>query len=175
MGKATRRKERPLIQPLDGPTPEQMARGGYEREDFIHADLGQRVTAHVNRGGTPVARWARDGRLSETQLLAIRHCLYLWGMACKEPRVTASYGERIPGSGSSEHRAANEIEARQDLHRIQDYIPRPYWSVYENVVRFDGPAGMAGSKLGFGDRTAEARAHTTVCFVADLIAMNERL
>lgn len=49
MGKATKRKAPPVIQPLDGPTPEQIAKGGVEREDFIHADLGQRVTAYVKR------------------------------------------------------------------------------------------------------------------------------
>lgn len=68
--KATKRKTPPVIQPLDGPTPEQISKGGVEREDFIHADLGQRVTAYVNRGGTPLARWKRDG--SSWDVIAVR-------------------------------------------------------------------------------------------------------
>lgn len=174
MGKATRKKAPPVIQPLDGPTPEQLAKGGVEREDFIHADLGQRVSAFVNRGGTPLARWIADGKLTDNQQIAISHCLYLWRMAGTERSVTANYGERIPGTGSSEVRAANEIEAREDLHRIQDYIPAKYWDCFENVIRWDEPAGVAGSKLGFSGRGCD-RAHTIVCFVADLIFENERL
>ena len=175
MGKATRKKTPPVIQPLDGPTPEQIRKGGVEREDFIHADLGQRVTAYVNRGGTPLARWlAEPPSLSPNQAAAIQHCLYLWRMAGTEKRVTANYGERIPGSGSSEIKAANEIEARQDLHRIQGYVPAKYWSCFENVIRWDEPAGVAGSKLGFTGRACD-RAHTIVCFVADLIFEKERL
>ncbi len=175
MGKATQRKERPLVQPLDGPTPEQMARGTYDREDFIHADLGQRVTAHVNRGGTPIARWIAEDKLSDNQQRAIAHCLYLWRMTERPQRVTASYGERIPGSGDSEFRAANEIEAREDLHRIKGYIPNTWWDVFENVVRFDEPAGVAGGKLGYGSRTASERAHTVVAFVSDIVFERERL
>ena len=170
--KASKRK--PVIQPLDGPTPEQIAKGGVGREDFIHADLGQRVTAYVNRGGTPLARWIAEGKLSDNQQTAIAHCLYLWRMAGIDQRVTANYGERIPGSGSNEHRAANEIEARHDLHRIQGYIPAKYFDCYQNVIRFDEPAGVAGSKLGFTGRACD-RAHTIVCFVADLIFEKERL
>jgi len=163
------------VEKLDGPTPEQIAKGGYVREDFIHGETAKGVTPHINRGGTPVMRWIDDGKLSDTQQRAIAHCLYLWHMCGLEQRVTANYGERIMGQGDSEARASNEIEARQDLHRIKDYVPASYFSVFENVVRFDEPAGVAGSKLGFGKHSACNRAHTVVCFVSDIIAMKERL
>jgi hypothetical protein len=53
MGKATTAKKRipNPVEALDGPTEAQKANGHYERTDFIHADLGQRVTAFVNQGG----------------------------------------------------------------------------------------------------------------------------
>ena len=72
-----------------------------------------------------------------------------------------------------ERRTLNLIEAREDLYRIMNYTPRPYWDVFENVCRHDEPAGIAGSRLGFGSRSAQDRAHTIVCFVADVIAMRE--
>lgn len=175
MGKATKAKRIALVERLDGPTPEQSAKGDYQRTDFIHADYAQRVTAYINRGGTPVARWASEGRLTDGQQRGIAHTLYLWRLAGLKQRTTANYGERIPGAADSERRCTNEIEARDDLHRIKGYIPTPYWNVFENVVRFDEPAGVAGSKLGMGSRSAADRAHQIVCFVADLIVMQERL
>ena len=144
-------------------TPEQRAKGTYEG--------GQRI---LNRGGTPVARWLATGKLSDTQHIAIQHCLRLWDMVGINQRTTASYGERVPASFTmDERRTLNLIEAREDLYRIMNYTPRPYWDVFENVCRHDEPAGIAGSRLGFGSRSAQDRAHTIVCFVADLIAMRE--
>lgn len=177
MAKAKGKRKVPSpIEELDGPTPEQLGKGGYDRLAMPNPDGGNRAAlVHINRGGTPVMRWIEDGKLSDTQQRAISHCLYLWRMAGLEQRVTASYGERIVGYGDSEGRASNEIEARQDLHRIREYFPVQWWDVFENVVRFDEPAGVAGSRLGFGTRSACDRAHTTVCFVADVIHMKERL
>lgn len=175
MAKA-KRKIPSAIEELDGPTPEQLGKGGYDRLAMPNPDGGNRAAlVHINRGGTPVMRWIEDGKLTENQQRAIAHCLYLWRMAGVTQRTTANYGDRIPGYGDSEVRVSNEVEARDDLHRIRDYIPITYWSVFENVVRFDEPAGVAGSRLGFGTRSACDRAHTTVCFVADIIFEKERL
>ena len=147
-------------------TPEQRAKGGYEGD-------GRRI---INRGGTPVMRWITSGRLTDTQALAINTCYRLWEMVGIKQRTTAAYGERIAAADwIDEQRALTLIEAQQDLDRIKDYIPAAWWSVFENVCRFDEPAGVAGSKLGFGERTGDARAHTVVCMVADIIAMRERL
>jgi hypothetical protein len=149
---------------MDVITPEQRAKGTYEGERRI-----------VNRGGTPVMRWIAAGKLTETQELAIQTCYRLWALVGLEQRTTAAYGESIQGgSAESERRTTMLIEAREDLYRIMGYIPKTYWQCFENVVRFDEPAGVAGSKLGTG-RGSEDRAHTIVCFVADLIAMHERL
>lgn len=177
MGKATNAKKRipSPVEALDGPTEAQKANGNYERTDFIHADTARRVTAFVNRGGTPYARWKAEDKLTDNQRVAIDHVIRLWALAGTEQRITANYGERIPGSGNAEHRAINEIEARQDLHRIREYIPAKYFDCFENCIRWDEPAGIAGSKLGFGGRSACDRAHQVVCFVADIIFEKERL
>lgn len=147
-------------------TPEQAAKGTYQGH-------GRR---YVNRGGTPVARWVAAGRISDAQALAIQLCLRLWAVAGVSQRTTATYGERLPPGGHmSEAQALREIEARKDLRRIEGYVPARYWEVFENVCRFDEPAGIAGSRLGECDKAAEVAARTIVCFVADVIAMKERL
>lgn len=151
---------------LDVITPEQRAKGTYTE--------GARP---VNRGGTPVMRWLASGKLNETQGIAIQTCYRLWDIVGIKQATTASYGERIPGHANEEHRTALYLEAKDDLARIEGYFMglKPYWTVFENVCRFDEPAGIAGSSLGFGTRSAEDRAHQVVCFVADIIATNEKL
>lgn len=173
---ARRKAQLRVIEELDGPTPEQFAKGNVARVDMIHADTAQRVTVHINRGGTPLARWLNEpGKLTDNQQRAIAHCLHLWRMCGLEQRTTANYGERIPSSADSEARASNEIDARESLHRIKGYIPHAYFQIFENVIRFDEPAGIAGSRLGLGSRSACDRAHTVVCFVADIVFERERL
>jgi|JI10StandDraft_1071094.scaffolds.fasta_scaffold188956_4 hypothetical protein len=147
--------------------PEQRAKGGYEGDKRI-----------VNTGGTPVARWAKSGKLSQTQCIAIEMCIRLWAITGTEQRTTANYGEIYSGSAAeSENGVERYLDAKMDLSRLHGYFRglEAWWQVFENVCRFDEPAGVAGSRLGFGSRSAEDRAHTTVCFVADIIATNERL
>jgi hypothetical protein len=159
---------------LEQPTPEQLAKGGFTRDFITHVETATKATAY-RAAHDPVERWEAAGRMSDNQMIAIGLVRRLWRLTGLSQIVTANYGTRIPGAGNVEARAATEIDARHDLHRIQDYIPLTYWNVFENVVRHGEPAGVAGSRLGFGDRTSSERAHTIVCFVADVIAMKERL
>ena len=178
MGKAIKlRKRTPSpVEALDGPTEAQKANGQYERGTFIHAETARGVTPFINRGGTPLARWRES--LSDTQWAAIQHCIALWETLESAPSVTAKYGERIGGASSAEGNVLRVIQAREDLWRIIDYFPGPlrtYWQVFENIARFDMPAGVAGSALSESSRTNEARANQVLRFVADYIAMRERL
>lgn len=171
-----RKKRKPpvTVQPGEKPTREQLAKGDYHRDFVTHVETATKAMAHIS-AQEPVERWKRDGRLSDTQLAAIAFTRRLWAILGAQQKVTASYGERIPASASNEHLALRQIEAREDLHRISGYVPHAYWCVFENVCRFDEPAGVAGSRLGYGSRSARDRAHTVVCFVADIIAMKENL
>lgn len=144
-------------------TPEMRNKGTYEGERRI-------VNNH-----DPVQRWITSGKLTESQQHAIGYVRRLWEIAGLERSVTANYGHVASGGGCAERRAAIEIDAREDLHRIQDYVPAQYWSVWELVCRFGEPAGVAGSTMGAGGKSAQARSHTIVCFVADIVAMKERL
>lgn len=149
---------------LDVITPEQRAKGSYQGERRI-------VNNH-----DPVQRWIASGRLTESQQLAIGYVRRLWDIAGLERSVTANYGQVTGGSGSSERRNVIEIDAREDLHRCQDYVPGLYWTVFENVCRWGQSAGVAGDILTPGsNRAADVRAHQTVAFVADVVAMKEGL
>lgn len=169
-----RRKKVAVLERLEEPTAEQQAKGAWDRQFVTHVETGTKAMAYIS-AHEPVERWYRAKRLSDTQMTAIALLRRLWAIAGLSQCVTANYGERMPGGGNIEHRAVCEIEARKDLHRIQDYVPPAYWTVWEAVVRHGEPAGVAGSRLGFGDRSSDTRAHTIVCFVADVIAMKERL
>lgn len=177
MARKGRQAKRLPADPMVTPTQAQLENGSYERKFITHTETNTKAMAFVS-DHDPVERWLRAGRLSDTQETAIIFVRRLWELAGIKQSVTANYGERIPGSGNSERRAINEIEAREDLHRIIDYFPTPldgYYRLFENVCRHGMPAGVAGGALGFGTRSAQDRAHQIVAFVADIISSKERL
>jgi hypothetical protein len=144
-------------------TPEAEANGDYVRD----GNKGYR-----NRRSTPIARWKAENLLSETQSLAIDYCVRLWERAGRFSGLTMDLMKITglpPSSGWSQQ------EALDELKHFKERIPFTYWNVFENVCRFDMPAGVAGSHLQ-GDRNkVNVQAWTIVCFVADLIATWKRL
>lgn len=149
-----------------------------QRGDFAIVDVslerGEKVatsTTLANRGGTPVARWKAAKLLSDSQIAAITHCERLWSMLGGKALVADL--SKVPGAGAGSGWA--EQEALDDLRRIKGYFPAKWWSVFENVCRFDETAGFAGSTLTDCRNDQVAAARTTVQFVADIIAMKERL
>ncbi|MES2497109.1 MAG: hypothetical protein V4618_13425 [Pseudomonadota bacterium] len=132
------------------------------------------VKVLINRGGTAVDRWiANDkaGLFEEPQRRAIEHCRQLWARA-EDLRSINLGRDRVDYSameGWSQH------EALETLAGYKRRIPRPFWETFENVVRFDQEAGVAGSSLASNSRSAIDAAKTTVAFCAGLIAMWERL
>lgn len=138
-----------------------------------HGDYERNLRFVVNRGGTPVARWLKAGLLSESQQAGINHCVHLWAKL-REPRVVANLDGN--GGGYNEGWTLHQIEALDEIKRISGSFPGHYWDVFQNVCRFDEPAGVAGSKLqSTRKHSAETTARTIVCLVADMIAMRERL
>lgn len=141
-----------------------------------HGDYDRNGRHVVNRGGTAVDRWKRDGQLSDTQMAAILHMRRLWDLTESSTRLVANFDRTVfgcPGNGNDA-----EIEARSDLHRIIDIFRHPldeYYRVFENVCRFDEPAGKAGSRLSRNNRDSVTAARLIVCMVADTIYQRERL
>lgn len=158
-------------------TPEALRHGNYESELVLDPETGKQdaVRTMVNRGGTPLCRWVAQKRLSETQERACGYMARQWEVSGHRAALTASYGERIAGMGNSEERSVQVMEATDAIARAKSYVPRAYYDVFENVVRFGIAAGTAGETLGHASRNAKHSAYLTVCFVADVIAMKEGL
>lgn len=127
----------------------------------------------INRGGTAIDRWKREGLLSDTQQAAILHCQRLWHVIDRGPRLVANLDRTVFGSHGEGH--PREVEARDDLHRIKSGFESKWWEVFENVCRNDEPAGVAGSRLANDNRSATTAARIVVCMIADAIHMRERL
>lgn len=152
--------------------------GDYSQRFVMHVETGTRARAHVNRGGTPICRWHAAKKLTDDQLAFIHKCQRLWWVAGGNPRVTATYGERLGGAGDAAALASAAADAREDINRISGYFPGPlkaYWDVFENVCRHSLPAGVAGAGMGYEGKAAANRAHLIVCFVADYVNTREPL
>jgi hypothetical protein len=126
-----------------------------------------------NNGCTVVKRWETANLMSPSQLAGIAHCIRLWEAADTSRGMVIDL-ERVRG-GESFGDGLRQQEALDDLDRIKGYIPRPYFEVFENCVRFDEPGGYAGSRLAEQSRGAMKRVLTIVQFTADIVAQHERL
>ncbi len=135
----------------------------------------------MNAGGSPYTRWKASGQITPMQERAVDHCMKLWELTgITGPSTTAGYGDRIAGGCREEPEwlVAKILDARTDLARVEGYFDgiRSYWHVFENCIRHDEPAGAVGSRLmGWGNANAVGKALVTVQFVADMIAVKERL
>ncbi len=150
-------------------TAETALHGDYEQA----AKTGPMRQTLINHGGTPVARWKKAGLLTTHQEAAINHCLRLWRLTSASGRLVANLDRTVFGAPGDGNMA--EIEARDDLKRIKAGFPFKYWDVFENVCRFDEPAGVAGSSLAVDDVSRRTMARTIVLMVADIIFERERL
>jgi hypothetical protein len=165
-GRKRGRPKKAVAEPLVNPFA--AAHGDYARDG-----RAGRSPAMRNRGGSSLDRWEAKDLLSETQLAAIAHMQRLWRLVDAGQRTTTNWNQTIFGTGGEGHFL--EVQARADLHRIREGFPPAYWDVFENVVRFDEPAGTAGSRLSSVRRSGVEAARLIVSLIADTIYMRERL
>lgn len=150
-------------------------------DDFAPDDEGNLTRVKRNAAVCPVTQWRAQGMLEPHHDAVIKLCGHLWEFKPPMPRITSSYGEQIPGNddGEESEDAVNAyLDAKDRLERIEGYFPdrlRHYWTVFENCVRHDMAAGVAGADLGFTSRSGRAKAHVIVCMVCDKIADKEGL
>lgn len=127
----------------------------------------------VNRGGTAIDRWIhRDpaGLFGESEVRAVRYAQNLWRrLECTMRAVDPAADVVDAPLGWSQQEALVEIK------RLEGRIPPKYWTCFENVVRWDEEAGVAGSRLANNARSAVDAAKTCVAFTAGLIATWRRL
>lgn len=156
-----RKKPAQFHMDADTPTPEQIRQGGFRRDFVTHAETATKAMAY-RRESSIAARWIDDennafasGSVREADRLFpvpaqkfMADCLTLWARL-PENSLSAQYGERTGAS------AANGRDLRSDaltaLSRYREMLgpyQKHYWPVFENVLRWNEPAGVAGSRFG---------------------------
>ena len=173
----TKRKTRirNITEPGDLPTPEQIRNGQFDRDFVTHAETNTKAMAWRNSGGTPLCRWIAAKRLDQTHLAVIGRCLEIWRLIGTHQSLTSKYGERLDRSSDWKDTSYRAEEAEADLQSFKSHFPgraKDYFDIFENVIRFNMPAGVAG-----GDpdkKVSAAKTLTIVKFVCDVIASNER-
>lgn len=138
--KASKRKTR--VQELgDTPTPEQMAKGGYERKFITHADTATKAMAHENCNDT-IGKWRRKGYLSSTEITTIERMQEAWDVVHGQAKLTASYSELSGGPSSTlgcEGRQERILALRDALRDIEAQFKGvdAWYFVFERICRFD--------------------------------------
>lgn len=160
-------------------TLETAAHGDYAEVQFVEKAGERTQTKLRNRGGTAVERWHTRGDLTRGQAEAIGLYARAWRVRYEpNERVTANWS-LAPGGGPSFDPGINQLAAKQMLERLDDRVfvsfPRSYREVWHNVVIDDEAAGVAGSRLGFASKQAEAVAKAIVQFIAEMIVTELRL
>lgn len=164
-------------------SPEAQRHGDYRPVDFKIESTGQRDKAKEksirvirNLGGTPVERWHARGALDERQMAAILFYQNAWRLWMGEPRVVANWGALIvrAASGAAEIYAGSRIAAKESLRLLDQEVffrlPIEHFQVFQNVVIWDEPGGVAGGRAGFCHKPAEAVARVIVATCASMIA-----
>lgn len=149
---AKRRAQRRKVmgfEALDLPTVEQLANDDFVRDFVTHAETNTKAMAYRRRESTILERWLTEpgaGVLFPIQAQRfIADCVMLWAKV-GSPSVTARYGERIASGRYND--GMGQKEAIDQLHRFRSLLgpyQRHMWGVFENVVRHNEPAGVAGS------------------------------
>lgn len=155
---------------LETPTPEQMAKGHYQRRYVTHVEDNTKAMAHVSNSNI-VEKWFTERRpgFEEPARLAINWCHKCWEARGVIGSISANYEPIIGGGSPSQF--ARDVELKDELDEVKAWFPKSYWRVFENVVRWGLPAGYAGSELAENPAQAIASARTTVALVANFIAM----
>ncbi len=149
-----------------------------ERGERTTGTAGKEKTVRVviNRGGTAIERWHRSGRIDERQMTAVAIYQGAWRVHIGEPRIVANWSAVIvrQAVAALELRASTKHDAKNLLRLFdQDIFFRrgvDDFNVWQNVVIFDEAAGIAGSRLGYKSKQAEAVAQFVVGSVAHEIA-----
>ena len=124
-----------------------------------------------NQAATTVDRWLRDGGpgFDAPQARAIAHVRGLWAATGSGPRLVANYsGVGRVGGGLGDREGY--LAALATLGSYQREFPAYVWEAFENVVRFDEPAGKVGSRMANNSAQQQAHAKACVGFVASKIA-----
>jgi hypothetical protein len=167
--KRNRRKPMRIIEQLEAPTVAQLANDDFDRDFITHAETNTKAMAYRRRDSCIVEKWCKQGGIGfdHGAQRIIANCQLFW-MRLGEPRLIANYGERLAPSTSGD--GWTRQEALDELHRYKKMVPEVYWAVFENVARYNEPAGVAGSSFATNDAQRIQSAKVITGFVASFIA-----
>lgn len=165
-------------------SPEAQAKGDYRPVDFKLEEVvegGKKVERTIrvvrNLGCSPIERWHRSGAFDERQIAAILFYQQAWHTHIGEPRVVANWSAVIVRAaiGAIEIYAGSRLAAKESLRLLDQEVffrePVDHFHVWQNVVIWDEPAGVAGSRVGFlSTKQSEAAARLIVGGMAHKIA-----
>lgn len=165
-------------------TPEAQRHGEHRVVPFSDVEVtegGKRVKKEVrvvrNLARTQIERWHDRGVFDERQMAAILFYQDAFRKAFGEgTRVTANYSPALSrGVNKAVELWANSTYAAREALRLLDNevffrAPIHYFPVWQNVVVWDQPAGVAGAPAGFSHKPAEAAAKVIVVIMAGMIA-----
>lgn len=170
----TKKKARPIVEPGDLPTPEQLRSALHVRDFVTHAESNTKAMTHRSLRD-PILRWERDRKITDMQASTIRRMQGLWQAVYGTQKLIGTYGEPVAAS-TGETSDARLMGLRDDLRRIEGYFDgvRQWYGTFERICRFGmtGPEACATNDIA--ERQARDRALVVVCFVSDFIAAKER-
>lgn len=153
------------------PTPEQIINGDFERDFITHAETNTKAMTY--RNSTILEKWIKEGGpgFDTGSQRVIADCLLFWSIA-KPSKVTAQYGERTP-AGTNDNARFTREDAIDELHYRKKLLGAGMdwaWDVFENVVRHNEPAGVAGSRFASNRPQQIQSAKVITGMVASFIA-----
>jgi hypothetical protein len=172
MDMAKRRNKPRVIEPLETPTAIQLANDDFDRDFVTHAETNTKAMAYRRRESCIVEKWCREGGIGfdHGACRVIADCQALWAML-GEPKLIAQYGERI--ASSTRDGGWTREDAIDQIHFYKRSLGAnmgQYWGVFENTVRHNEPAGVAGSQFAKNDAQRIQSAKVITGMVASFIA-----
>lgn len=144
--------------------------GSYADEFVYHLETGTRVQTKRNGISRVVDKWFREGGIGfhDGARIAVEWCHERWEARGVLGKLCANYEPTIPSGANSQY--ARDVEIRDELDEVRSWFHPAHWDVFEGVVRWGRPAGVAGSDLADNTPQAIASAKTVVgmisCFIA---------
>lgn len=166
---ARKRKAARIIEQLETPNVAQLTNDVFDRDFVTHTETNTKAMAYRRRDSCIVEKWCREGGIGfdHGAQRIIANCQLFW-MRLGEPSLIAHYGERLaPSTGGD---GWTRQEALDELHRYKKMVPEPYWQVFQNVIRHNEPAGVAGSSFANNDAQRIQSAKVITGMVASFIA-----
>ncbi len=169
---AKRKKARAFKFDAELPTPEQLKHERFDRDFVTHAETNTKAMAYRKRDSSILEKWIREGGpgFDQGAQRVIADCIVFW-RRMGNPKVTAEYGERT-AKGTNDNETSRE-EASDEIHYRKKLLGagmNEYWDVFENVVRYNEPAGKAGSRFAKNTPSSIQSAKVITGFVASFLA-----